>query len=115
MTDFSQHPVTASGNTDLALLGAVLGIDEPAVLSLGGGIGFMAATFDYAEITTLTFVFRAHPVPFVDAVLPGGHPALVVVDRTGVRRDLLAMRPVADLTRRRLGDGLPLAGVPSVS
>jgi ubiquinone biosynthesis protein len=42
------------------------------------------------------------------AVLPGGHPALVVVDRTGVRRDLLAMRPVADLTRRRLGDGLPL-------
>src|SRR5918993_3747840 len=42
------------------------------------------------------------------AVLPGGRPALVVVDRTGVRRDLLAMRPVADLTRRRLGDGLPL-------
>src|SRR5215212_6556749 len=42
------------------------------------------------------------------AVLPGGRPALVVVDRTGVRRDLLAMRPVADLTRRRLGDRLPL-------
>ena len=42
------------------------------------------------------------------AVLPGGHPALVVVNRTGVRRDLLAMRPVADLTRRRLGDRLPL-------
>jgi ubiquinone biosynthesis protein len=42
------------------------------------------------------------------AVLPGGRPALVVFDRTGVRRDLLAMRPVADLTRRRLGDGLPL-------
>jgi ubiquinone biosynthesis protein len=35
----------------------------------------------------------------------------VVVNRTGVRRDLLAMRPVADLTRRRLGDRLPL--VPS--
>ncbi|MGH3147151.1 MAG: AarF/UbiB family protein, partial [Rubrobacter sp.] len=42
------------------------------------------------------------------AVLPGDRPALVVVNRTGVRRDLLAMRPVADLTRRRLGDGLPL-------
>ena len=42
------------------------------------------------------------------AVLPGGRPALVVFDRTGVRRDLLAMRPVADLTRRRLGDRLPL-------
>src|SRR5918995_1958755 len=43
------------------------------------------------------------------AVLPGERPALVVMNRTGVRRDLLAMRPVADLTRRRLGDGLPLA------
>jgi ubiquinone biosynthesis protein len=42
------------------------------------------------------------------AVLPGGRPALVVFNRTGVRRDLLAMRPVADLTRRRLGDALPL-------
>jgi ubiquinone biosynthesis protein len=42
------------------------------------------------------------------AVLPGGRPALVVTNRTGVRRDLLAMRPVADLTRRRLGDRLPL-------
>src|SRR5215211_6106993 len=42
------------------------------------------------------------------ATLPGGRPALVVVDRPGIRRDLLAMRPVADLTRRRLGDRLPL-------
>src|SRR5829696_9337950 len=42
------------------------------------------------------------------AVLPGGRPSLVVFNRTGVRRDLLAMRPVADLTRRRLGEGLPL-------
>lgn len=41
-------------------------------------------------------------------VLPGNRPALVVFDRSGVRRDLLAMRPVADLTRRRLGDRLPL-------
>jgi ubiquinone biosynthesis protein len=42
------------------------------------------------------------------AVLPGERPALVVVNRPGVRRDLLAMRPVADLTRRRIGDRLPL-------
>ena len=42
------------------------------------------------------------------AVLPGERPALVVLRRTGVRRDLLAMRPVADLARRRLGDRLPL-------
>src|SRR5918911_4087825 len=49
------------------------------------------------------------------AVLPGGRPALVVVIRTGVRRDLLAMRPVADLTRRRLGDRLPLDPSASVA
>src|SRR5919106_1215195 len=49
------------------------------------------------------------------AVLPGGRPALVVVDRTSVRRDLLAMRPVADLTRRRLGDRLPLDPTESVA
>ena len=42
------------------------------------------------------------------ATLPGERPALVVVVRTGVRRDLLAMRPVADLTRRRLSGRLPL-------
>ena len=35
------------------------------------------------------------------AVLPGERPALVVVRRPGVRRDLLAMRPVADVVRRR--------------
>ena len=42
------------------------------------------------------------------AVLPGERTALVVLRRPGVRRDLLAMRPVADLARRRLGDRLPL-------
>ena len=42
------------------------------------------------------------------AVLPGGRPALVVVDRPGIRVDLLAMRPVADVTRRRIGGRLPL-------
>ena len=42
------------------------------------------------------------------AVVPGDRSVLVVAVRTGVRRDLLAMRPVADLARRRLGDRLPL-------
>src|SRR5918997_2512153 len=42
------------------------------------------------------------------ATLPGERPALAVVVRTGVRRDLLAMRPVADLARRRIGDRVPL-------
>lgn len=42
------------------------------------------------------------------AVLPGGRNALVVVDRPGIRPDLLAMRPVAELARRRLGERLPL-------
>jgi ubiquinone biosynthesis protein len=66
------------------------------------------------ELKRLFIEFEEVPVrvgPFTQshrAVLPGGRPALVVVNRTGVRRDLLAMRPVADLTRRRLGDRLPL-------
>src|SRR5918992_1328717 len=49
--------------------------------------------------------------PFTQAhrvMLPGERPALTVVVRTGVRRDLLAMRPVADLARRRLSERLPL-------
>lgn len=41
-------------------------------------------------------------------VLPGERPGLLVLTRPGLRRDLLAMRPVADLTRRRLGERLPL-------
>jgi ubiquinone biosynthesis protein len=53
-----------------------------------------------ARVGTLT---QAHRV-----VLPGERLALVVVIRAGVRRDLLAMRPVADLARRRLADRLPL-------
>ena len=52
------------------------------------------------------------------AVLPGGRPALVVVNRPGVRRDLLAMRAVADVVRRRAGrrdgEALPLDPVAAV-
>jgi ubiquinone biosynthesis protein len=66
------------------------------------------------ELERLFIEFEETPVrvgPFTQshrAVLPGGRHALVVINRTGVRRDLLAMRPAADLTRRRLGDRLPL-------
>lgn len=42
------------------------------------------------------------------AVLPGGRPALVVAARPGIRGDLLAMRPVAELVRRQRGDRLPV-------
>ncbi|WP_157103307.1 hypothetical protein [Neomicrococcus aestuarii] len=103
MTDFSQHPVTASGNTDLALLGAVLGIDEPAVLALGGGIGFMAATFNYADITTLTFVFRAHPVPFVDAVLEGSGVGASVITTTSAAKAHRELGAALEAGERVLG------------
>ncbi len=53
------------------------------------------------------------------AVLPGGRPARVVVSRPGVRRDLLAMRPVSDVVRRSLtgrdGGVLPLDPVQAVA
>lgn len=42
------------------------------------------------------------------ALLPGERAALVVIERPGLRRELLAMRPVADLVRIRLGDRLPV-------
>jgi len=66
------------------------------------------------RLERLFLLFEETPVrvgPFTQShrvVLPGERPALVVVNRPVVRRDLLAMRPVADLTRRRLGDRLPL-------
>src|SRR4028119_608091 len=58
--------------------------------------------------------FEEAPVragPFTQAhraMLPGERPALVVLDRPGIRRDLLAMRPVADLTRRTIGPRRPV-------
>src|SRR5918999_3405429 len=59
---------------------------------------------EFEEVPTRVGIFtQAHR-----AVLPGERPALVVVVRPGVRRDLLAMRPVADVARRRLADRLPL-------
>jgi ubiquinone biosynthesis protein len=69
---------------------------------LGNTLERLFVAFEEAPIRVGTFT-QAHA-----ATLPGERPALVVVARPGVRRDLLAMRPVADLTRRRLGDRLPL-------
>ena len=69
---------------------------------LGNTLERLFVEFEEVPVRVGPFT-QSHP-----AVLPGGRPALVVVNRTGVRRDLLAMRPVADLTRRRLGDRLPL-------
>lgn len=41
-----------------------------AMLSgLGGGIGFMVATFSYQELTTATVVLRAHPEPYTERLL----------------------------------------------
>ena len=69
---------------------------------LGNGLERLFVSFEETPVRSgpLTQAHRA--------ILPGGRPALVVIDRPGLRRDLLAMRPVADLTRRRIGDRLPL-------
>ena len=69
---------------------------------LGNTLERLFLRFEEVPVRTGPFT-QAHR-----AVLPGERPALVVVARPGIRRDLLAMRPVADLTRRRLGDRLPL-------
>src|ERR671917_2256562 len=69
---------------------------------LGNTLERLFVSFEEAPARTGPFT-QAHR-----ATLPGGRPALVVVDRPGIRRDLLAMRPVADLTRRRIGAQLPL-------
>ena len=59
---------------------------------------------EFEELPTRIGVFtQSHR-----AVLPGDRPALVVMNRPGIRRDLLAMRPVAEVTRRRIGAQLPV-------
>jgi ubiquinone biosynthesis protein len=79
---------------------------------LGNTLERLFMKLEEAPVRTGVFT-QAHP-----AVLPGEHPALVVVRRPGVRRDLLAMRPVADVVRRgasrRNGDRLPLDPVAAV-
>ncbi len=76
---------------------------------LGNTLERLFVSFDEPPLRTGPFT-QAHR-----AVLPGERPALVVLDRPNIRRDLLAMRPVADLTRRRIGARLPLDPALSVS
>jgi ubiquinone biosynthesis protein len=68
---------------------------------LGNSLERLFVAFEETPLRVGAFT-QSHRV-----MLPGERPALVAVRRPGVRRDLLAMRPVADLTRRRLGDRLP--------
>lgn len=66
------------------------------------------------DLERLFVSFEEHPLRvgvFTQAhrvVLPGDRPALIVVDRPGIRGDLLTMRPVADLVRRRTPGNLPV-------
>lgn len=76
---------------------------------LGNRLERLFVGFDEAPARTGPFTQAHH------ATLPGGRRALVVIDRPGIRRDLLAMRPVSDLTRRRIGNQLPLDPTLSVS
>lgn len=78
---------------------AVRGVVEG---ELGNTLGRLFLDFDESPVRS-GVTTQSHR-----AVLPGGRPALVVVDRPGIRPDLLAMRPVADVARRRLGERLPL-------
>ncbi|CAN5671426.1 AarF/ABC1/UbiB kinase family protein [soil metagenome] len=69
---------------------------------LGNGLKRLFLEFEETPVRVGVFT-QSHR-----ALLPGDRPALVVVNRPGIRRDLLAMRPVADVTRRRIGDQLPV-------
>ncbi|MFF5231730.1 DUF4872 domain-containing protein [Dactylosporangium sp. NPDC000521] len=52
------------------LLAAGTGLSEPMVCGLGGGIGFMAAVFDYRGMPPiLTVVAQHHPAPWAPTVL----------------------------------------------
>ncbi|QYJ15364.1 protein kinase UbiB [Rubrobacter xylanophilus DSM 9941] len=76
---------------------------------LGNSVERMFVSFEDFPVRIGVFT-QAHR-----ATLPGGRPALVVISRPGVRRELLAMRPAADVVRRRVGDRLPLDPVEAVS
>lgn len=54
---------------------------------LGGGIGFMFATFSYAEITTATVILRAHPEPYTERLL---ERTGAIVDRTATTSKRIA-------------------------
>lgn len=42
---------------------------EAMLAGLGGGIGFMVATFTYESVTTASVVLRAHPEPYTERLL----------------------------------------------
>jgi len=79
---------------------------------LGNSLERLFAGFEETPVRVGIFT-QSH-----QATLPGGRPALVVLDRPGVRRDLRAMRPVAEVVGRRAsrpdGEGLPLDPVLAV-
>ena len=79
---------------------------------LGNSLERLFAGFEETPVRVGTFT-QSHR-----ATLPGGRPALVVLDRPGIRRDLRAMRPVAEVIARRAsrpdGEGLPLDPVLTV-
>ena len=101
----SNYPPTALGSEatlsqyDAALWQRVLaqaGVVNPAtnapfttamLAGLGGGIGFMFATFTYSEITTATVILRAHPEPYTQRLL---ERAGVVVDETATTSTRIA-------------------------
>lgn len=94
--------------TELAQSSAIAKPAPPAevraILERSMGNTLERLFLEFEEIPSRTGVFtQSHRV-----VLPGERPALLVVIRPGVRRDLLAIRPVAELARRRLGERLPL-------
>ncbi|WP_309131385.1 DUF4872 domain-containing protein [Brevibacterium sp.] len=72
------HRILAQAGVENPLTGEPF---SPAMLAgLGGGIGFMFATFSYQELTTATVVLRAHPEAYTDRMLDRSGVAL---DRTG--------------------------------
>lgn len=78
----------STGQYDAALWQRVLaqaGVTDPAtgapfttamLAGLGGGIGFMFATFVYQDVTTATVVLRGHPEPYTERLLGRSGAAL---------------------------------------
>lgn len=59
-------------------------LSEPMACGLGGGVGFLYAVFEYAQVPhpLLTIVAQHHPQPWLDAA--AGRAALVTVARGGL-------------------------------
>lgn len=70
-------------------------------LELGNSLERLFVKFDPTPLRSGVFT-QAHR-----ALLPEDRPALVVLDRPGIRGELLSMRPVAEVVRRQLSGSLP--------